>query len=58
MESDYCDAMFDRWLHELEILSSNAPLDVLQRHLDRVTDLDPPDLRFLRKHLALRQIGH
>lgn len=56
MEPDYYEA-FDRWLDEAAILSSNAPLDVLARHLDRVTDLAPPDLRFLRKHLAMRIAG-
>ncbi len=51
------DTSFDRWLDEVAILSSNTPIDVLERHLDRVTDLDPPDLRFLRKHLAMRIAG-
>lgn len=53
---DY-DALFARWLDEVAILSSNTPFDVLERHLDRVTDLDPPDLRFLRKYLAMRVAG-
>lgn len=57
MNSENDDAMFARWLDEVQILSSNAPLDVLQRHLDRVTDLSPPDVRFLRKHLAMRKAG-
>jgi len=57
MKSKDNDAAMTRWLDELDVMGRAAPLDALQRHLARAPDPEHPDVAFVARFVAAREIA-